>query len=40
MTTFLEDWHHQGSAPVSRDFASVQGSLINDLEDENSDIGM
>ena len=40
MTAFLEEWHHQGSGPVSRDFASVQGSLKNDLEDENNDIGM
>ena len=27
MTAFLEDWHHQGSGPGSRDFASIQGSL-------------
>ena len=27
MTTFLEDWHHQGSGPVSRDSASIQRSL-------------
>ena len=38
MTAFLEDQHHQGSGPVTKDSVSVQRSMKNYLEDRSNDI--